>query len=175
MTHSDATLPTVLIARAHLRNLLGLEGVTIVGLYDAAPGKAAETLATVLDIRSQVNSFGDRGLLGLAVDSDFATNRYVYLLYTRELNPALPDSSAPMASRLTRIVLNADSTVANPGSPETVLLGSYAAGVCPTAANDVDCIPSDGTSHSIGTVRASSTILSACCAVEVQIFLPLTM
>ncbi|HYI36343.1 MAG TPA: PKD domain-containing protein [Thermoleophilaceae bacterium] len=36
-----------------------------------------------------------------------------------------------------------------------MLLGSYTSGICPTAANTVDCIPSDYDSHSIGTVRSA--------------------
>ncbi len=40
-------------------------------------------------------------------------------------------------------------------SPETVLVGSIGAGPCPAPAPKVGCIPSDGTSHSIGTVRSA--------------------
>ena len=109
--------------------------------------------APVLDLRNRVNSFEDRGFLGLAADSAFASNHYLYLLYTYELNTASPDSSAPMVSRLTRIVVNPDNSVS--GS-ETVLLGSVATGPCGTPSNTNDCIPSDGTSHSIGTVRADA-------------------
>ena len=36
----------------------------------------------LIDISDHVNTNGDRGLLGLAVDSSFASNRYLYLLYT---------------------------------------------------------------------------------------------
>ncbi len=36
-----------------------------------------------------------------------------------------------------------------------MLLGSYTLGPCPAASNTVDCIPSDGASHSIGTVRSA--------------------
>jgi glucose/arabinose dehydrogenase len=109
------------------------------------------TATTILDISNKINSHGDRGLLGIAVDPSFATNRFIYLLYTWELNTGSPDGSAPMVSRLTRLTLNPDNTV----GPETTLLGSYVLGPCPTASNVVDCIPSDGTSHSIGTVRAA--------------------
>ncbi|MDX6642426.1 MAG: hypothetical protein QOD76_388, partial [Solirubrobacteraceae bacterium] len=38
----------------------------------------------IIDISSQVNSYSDRGLLGIAVDSAYGTNHYVYLLYTHE-------------------------------------------------------------------------------------------
>src|SRR3954451_3042770 len=39
---------------------------------------------TVLDISGHVNSQTDRGLTGVAVDRKFASNGYVYLLYTYE-------------------------------------------------------------------------------------------
>jgi glucose/arabinose dehydrogenase len=41
------------------------------------------TLAPLLDISDHVESapgYGHRGLLGIAVDADFAANRYLYLL-----------------------------------------------------------------------------------------------
>src|SRR5438309_6043762 len=68
------------------------------------PGSASP--ATLLDLRDRVNSYGTRGLLGLAVDSSFASNGYVYLLYTYELNPLTPDSSSPMVAQLLRIQLD---------------------------------------------------------------------
>lgn len=37
-----------------------------------------------LDIHERVNDYWDRGLIGLAVDPDFASNGYVYLAYTYE-------------------------------------------------------------------------------------------
>ena len=98
-----------------------------------------------------MNSYWDRGLLGLAVDSDFANNHYVYLLYTAEIHPLTPDGSDPAVSRLARFELSATGALTN----ETILLGSYAGGSCPAPSNTVDCIPSDGASHSIGTVRSA--------------------
>ena len=47
----------------------------------------------MLDITGRVNSYWDRGLLGVAVDSDFANNRYIYLLYTYDIHQLTPDSS----------------------------------------------------------------------------------
>jgi glucose/arabinose dehydrogenase len=115
----------------------------------AMPGSQAAT--TVFDFRSRVNENHDRGALGLAVDADFATNRFVYLLYTYDVNPLSPDSGGEMVSQLLRVTLSPTNRVAD----ETVLLGSYTSGKCPTAANNVDCIPSDYDSHSIGTVRSA--------------------
>ena len=112
----------------------------------------ASTASTVLDISARVNSNHDRGMLGVAVDSQFATNQFVYLLYTYDVNPLSPDSGGAMVSQLLRLKLSPTNVV----SEQTVLLGSYTSGPCPTAANAVDCIPSDYDSHSIGTVRAAA-------------------
>ena len=57
-----------------------------------------------------VNSAGERGLLGVAFDPDFATNHYVYVYYT---------APSPVHNRISRFTANGD--VAVPGS-EFVLL-----------------------------------------------------
>ena len=43
--------------------------------------------STLMNLSTKVNSYGDRGMLGIATDKDFASNGYLYLLYTYELNP----------------------------------------------------------------------------------------
>ena len=58
-----------------------------------------------------VNSVGERGLLGVAFDPDFATNQYVYVYYT--------PSAAPLHNRVSRFTASDD--VAAAGS-ETVIL-----------------------------------------------------
>ena len=117
-----------------------------------APG--AETATLLLDISDRVNSNGDRGLEGVAVDAAFATNGFVYLAYVYELDPMVADSDGPMVSRVTRIRVLPDGTLENPSDPETVILGTYDEGPCPPAANNLDCMPADSTAHMIGTVRA---------------------
>jgi glucose/arabinose dehydrogenase len=109
--------------------------------------------APLIDISGHVNNNWDHGLLGIAVDSDFATNNYLYLLYVYEPDAAHPD--APKVSRLTRVVVKSDNTVQNPQAPETVLLGSVTTAPCPTASNTLDCLPADSITHSIGTVRSA--------------------
>ena len=113
-----------------------------------APGE--ETAETVLDIRGRVNSHWDRGLLGLAVDTDFASNGFVYLLYTYDLTPMTADAETPMVSQLLRVTLDAGGDVIE----QAPILGTYTSGPCPEPSNTRDCIPSDGWSHSIGTVRS---------------------
>ena len=60
-----------------------------------------------------VDSVGERGLLGVTFDPNFATNRFVYVYYT------LPSSVSPQRNRVSRFTANGD--VATAGS-ETVLL-----------------------------------------------------
>jgi PKD repeat protein/glucose/arabinose dehydrogenase len=113
---------------------------------------AGQLLATpVIDISDHVNDYWDHGLLGMAVDASFASNHYLYLLYTYDANPL--NYTGPKTSRLTRVTV-ADN---NTASAETVLLGTSPLQPCPIAANIVDCIPSDGASHSIGSVRSDPT------------------
>jgi glucose/arabinose dehydrogenase len=115
-----------------------------------APNAPPDQTTQLLDLSGHVNSYWDRGLLGIAVDTDFATNHYLYLLYTYDANPI--NQSGPKSSRLTRVKVDPDNTT----SGETVLLGTSAEQPCPAANNAIDCIPSDSPSHSIGTVRADS-------------------
>lgn len=49
-----------------------------------------------LDISSKVSSVGERGLLGVAFDPEFATNNYVYVYYT------LADGTNPVHNRVAR-------------------------------------------------------------------------
>ncbi len=103
----------------------------------------------IIDISSRVNAYHDRGMLGIAVDAGYATNHYVYLLYTHETNAA--DFTGPKVSQLLRVVLNPDNTMGE----QKVILGTVETTPCPDPPdNTVDCIPSDAASHSIGTVRA---------------------
>lgn len=51
-----------------------------------------------------VNPSGERGLLGVAFDSDFASNQFVYLYYTT--------SSAPVHNRISRFTANGDVALA---------------------------------------------------------------
>jgi glucose/arabinose dehydrogenase len=130
-----------------------------------------------IDISAQVNSYWDRGLLGLAVHPDFPTTPYVYLLFTYD-PPDLPgnpfdddgpDGGGERVSRLIRVEADPTNTnVAKPGT-EVVLLGNNStydsignaadkggASEVSSCDNDgapiEDCLPSDSPSHSVGTV-----------------------
>ena len=106
----------------------------------------------LVDISAHVNPVWDRGLMGIAVDADFAENGFLYLYYALEDNPY--DKDAPKVSRVSRVVVQDDNTVANPSSPETVILGTHGRAPCPPPSNDVDCIPADYLFHHVGTIRA---------------------
>ena len=57
------------------------------GLLKKFDSLTATTPTIVADLRIKVHNFWDRGLLGLAIDPNFTTNHYVYVLYA---NNALP-------------------------------------------------------------------------------------
>lgn len=103
--------------------------------------------APLMDITARVNSQQDRGLLGLALSPAFAVDHQLFYVYTYELQPGTPDSDAPMVARVERVTVNADNTVSAP----TVVLGEDVSGPCPRVSDT--CMPSDGRSHSIGTIR----------------------
>ena len=54
------------------------------GRVQAYSGPGDTTPELVVDIRDEVHDFWDRGLLGMALDPGFATNGFLYLLYTRD-------------------------------------------------------------------------------------------
>src|SRR5918998_457329 len=86
-----------------------------VGTLLASPiAKPDRTLATFLDISAKVDSNGERGLQALTFDPGFATNRFVYLHYTRKAT-----SSTPAHNRVVRITANGDRAVR--GSEKLIL------------------------------------------------------
>jgi glucose/arabinose dehydrogenase len=76
--------------------------------------KPGGTLATFLDISAKVDSNGERGLQALTFDPGFATNRYVYLHYTKKAT-----SSTPAHNRVVRVTANGDRAVR--GSEKLIL------------------------------------------------------
>jgi glucose/arabinose dehydrogenase len=73
----------------------------------------------------EINTYGDRGLIGLTVDPNYAQNHYVYLLYV-----VSPDSSGGAAytlstfGRLTRYTVSATDSNALDESSRKVLIGA---------------------------------------------------
>jgi glucose/arabinose dehydrogenase len=67
-----------------------------------------------LDISGKVCTNGARGLLGVAVDPNFATNHYIYLFYTFKKHGVCPQNTAEVpVNRVERYVLS-DSNTATP-------------------------------------------------------------
>jgi glucose/arabinose dehydrogenase len=54
------------------------------GLIKVFDGLSDATPTVFADLRTNVHNFWDRGLLGLALDPNFPTNPYVYVLYTHD-------------------------------------------------------------------------------------------
>ena len=119
-----------------------------------------------IDLSAEVNTYWDRGLMGIAVHPDFPTTPYLYFLYTYDPPGSTANGTGARVSRLMRVTADPNNTnVALPGS-EVVLLGtnSTLANIGDLITNDgpascesggvyvQDCIAADGPSHTIGTL-----------------------
>jgi glucose/arabinose dehydrogenase len=65
------------------------------------------SVLTFLDISAKVDSTAERGLSSIAFDPDFASNRYVYLDYTKEAT-----ATAAAHNRVVRVTANGNRAVA---------------------------------------------------------------
>src|SRR4051812_1927567 len=96
------------------------------GILKAFDGLSSATPTVVADLRAEVDDYWDRGLLGLALDPNFPTSPYVYLLYTYDAGPggtspawndACPTPPGPLTDgcvvtgKLVRLELAGDSVV----------------------------------------------------------------
>ncbi|GAB5537292.1 MAG: hypothetical protein Rubg2KO_35410 [Rubricoccaceae bacterium] len=99
-----------------------------------------------IDISQEVLNQQDRGLLGIALDPDYETNRYVYLSYTVDHEETADRRRHDAYNRVTRYTARADNpNLADPAS-RTILIGqTFSTG-----------IPSCHRSHSIGTIQFGS-------------------
>ncbi|HET9260692.1 MAG TPA: PQQ-dependent sugar dehydrogenase, partial [Acidimicrobiia bacterium] len=101
-----------------------------VKVYD---GLSDPTPTVTIDVQNDTHNFWDRGLLGMALDPDFATNPYVYLLYTLDPGNSWGDgcSSPPGATgdgcvvngRLSRFRVSSTNSVI--GSEQILLQGNW--------------------------------------------------
>ncbi|MEP7118794.1 MAG: NPCBM/NEW2 domain-containing protein, partial [Acidobacteriota bacterium] len=101
-----------------------------------------------IDLRDQVNTYWDRGLLGIAADPAFAQNGFVYLFYVHE-NDSLT-YSGPKTSRVVRVTAVGSS--ASPAS-EIVIVGTAEGPLCSALPAGADCLPADSPSHDGGALR----------------------
>lgn len=107
-------------------------------------------LSTPVITLTDVNTFGDRGLIGIALDPDFATNGYMYLSYTYENSPGL-NFGGEKTGRVVRVTVIGDTASE---ASKVVLLGTEGGSPslpsCENYPVTADCIPSDSSSHSVG-------------------------
>ena len=74
-----------------------------------------------LTLGARICADGERGLLGVAVDPEFATNHFIYLYWTHKAQGTCGvTTTTPPENRVTRHVLNDDNRVA--AGSETVLI-----------------------------------------------------
>ena len=100
-----------------------------------------------IDLSRKVLSNGDRGLLGVALDPDFATNRWVYFLYT--VDPDSNFDAAPNAySRLERYRTD-------PANPDRIDPTTRQVLIGVDWSSGIPCPATDG-SHTIGSIRFGS-------------------
>jgi glucose/arabinose dehydrogenase len=110
----------------------------------------------VIDLQQEILNNGDRGLLSVQVDPNWATNGLIYLLYIVDPNQDGNDTEQETFGRLTRykvyIDINGDM-LADPTS-RTVLIG----------ATWPEGIPSIHLSHSVGDLRfaVDGSLLLSC-------------
>jgi glucose/arabinose dehydrogenase len=73
----------------------------------------------LIDLRDEVNSFVDRGLIGMALDPNFAQNGWLYLIYAWDAPGEAKDADEPRRSRLVRYTVEGD--VVKPNSAYVLL------------------------------------------------------
>ena len=111
------------------------------GLIKVFSGPGDDTAEVVADLRTNVHNFWDRGLLDIALDPEFATDPYIYALYTHDAeiggtapqwgNPGETSDTCPnppgattdgcvVSGRLSRLPLSGDTA-----GPEQVLVEDW--------------------------------------------------
>lgn len=78
------------------------------------------TRTAALDISARVCDEIERGLVGVAVDPNFVTNRFIYLYYTHKVRGSCGGDGPNPANRVSRFVLGDDDTIAR--SSERVIV-----------------------------------------------------
>lgn len=123
-----------------------------------------------VDLRHEVNSIADRGLMSVAVHPQFPDVPYVYLSYVYE--PVAAGGYSDDGARVSRVlrlsanngnpnvhapgtglvIVGANSTFDHIGNPHQANKSPFS---CQVDGGDyiVDCLPAEGTAHVIGMVR----------------------
>ncbi len=140
---SSLRLPTAFVSLPDGRLFIALKGGEVRVFKNGA------VLPTpLIDLSARVNEHQDRGLLGIAVDPDFATNGHLYLAYTYDDDAV--DDTGSKTGRVSRFTVVGDT--ASPQS-EVVLLGTRVGNSCYDFPAGSDCIPTDSASHTVGQLK----------------------
>jgi glucose/arabinose dehydrogenase len=149
VTASGLTLPTVFAFAPDGRIFIGQKDGNVKVVENGA------LLPTPYYTISNLNNYGDRGLIGLALDPQFASNGYVYLSYSWDSDPT--NIGGPKTAQIIRVnAATPSGDVASAGSKLVLLgttVGTPANPSCENFATTADCIPSDGLSHSVGNLK----------------------
>ncbi len=95
----------------------------------------------LIDLRDEINSYIDRGLVGFAVDPHFDQNHFVYALYVYDAPGQLHNDVAPRKGRLTRYTVDGDNA---DRSSARVLLDDFEATTQFHAVGSLRFSPVDG-------------------------------
>ena len=105
-----------------------------------------------LDFSSKVNTYTDHGFLGVVLDPNFAANGWVYLFYTYEAG-GNPNDTTPKTDHLSRVTADPNNPDVMLATSEIILLGTLDVPPCSQYPVGTDCIPTDGSTHSVGSLR----------------------
>jgi glucose/arabinose dehydrogenase len=116
--------------------------------------------APFIDISAEVNDYWDRGLLGFALHPDYPATPYAYLAYTYDPPGSQDNGSDARVSRLMRVEASPGNSNIASSDPakRVILLGTnsslaHTPQPCFDGASFVrDCLPSDGSTHTIGGI-----------------------
>ncbi|MDQ5955510.1 MAG: hypothetical protein QG621_513, partial [Patescibacteria group bacterium] len=115
--------------------------------------KNNQLLSTPVVALTDINDYGDRGLVGIALDPNFAQNGYMYLAYTYENSPG-QNYTGNKTGRIVRLTVVGDTASLQ---TKVVILGTVggdsARPSCRNFATTSNCIPSDSNTHSMGALR----------------------
>jgi glucose/arabinose dehydrogenase len=145
----DLERPTALAFAPDGRIFVALQGGVVHIIQDGE--LQSDPFITLQDI----NSAGDRGLIGIAIDPNFEENHFVYLGYTFENDPDATDDGGKKTARVLRVT--EQDGVALPYDNGDIILGTVGGSPnfpsCSDHADGADCIASDSLSHTIGGLR----------------------
>ena len=100
-----------------------------------------QVVSTFIDINEEVNSYWDRGLMGVALDPDFANNGWVYLSFSVDLEPETPDRpdfGSAAGGRLVKVQASATNPNVADLSTRVTILDGHKMTHATHAVGDVD-------------------------------------